>query len=50
MPNDSSDSHGHDDVAVLVVFAFGGAELAGRLRIFQFQAYVAGGRRLSGSR
>src|ERR1022692_4364091 len=31
-----SDAHGHDDVAVFVVVAFGGAELAGGLGGFQF--------------
>ena len=39
-----SDPHGHDDVAVLVVFAFGGAKLAGGLGVFEFQANVAGTR------
>ncbi len=29
-----SDAHGHDDVAVFVVVAFGGAELAGGLGVF----------------
>jgi len=38
----TSDPHGHDDVAVLVVFAVSGAELAGGLRIFEFELYVAG--------
>src|SRR5437016_3378907 len=38
----SSDSHRHYDVAVLVVFALGGAELAGGLWVFQLQADVAG--------
>ena len=37
----SSDSHGHDDVAILVILALSGTELAGRLGIFQFQFYVA---------
>jgi len=37
----NSDAHGHDDVAVLVIFAFGGAELAGGLRVFQFEFYGA---------
>jgi len=31
----ASDAHGHYDVAVFVVVAFGGAELAGGLGIFQ---------------
>src|SRR5204863_3258025 len=35
-----SDPHRHDDVPVLVVFAFGGAELAGRLGIFEFKFHV----------
>ena len=40
----SSDAHGHDDVAVLVIVAFGGAELAGGLGIFQFEAdFVSAG-------
>src|SRR4029077_20064743 len=38
----ASDAHGHYDVAVLVVLAVGGTELSGRLRIFEFQFYVAG--------
>src|ERR1039457_2227049 len=37
-----SDAHGHDDVAVLVVVAFGGAELAGGLGVFQLEADLAG--------
>src|ERR1035437_4133439 len=37
-----SDAHGHDDVAVFVVVAFGGAELAGGLGGFQFEADLAG--------
>src|ERR1017187_7030428 len=37
-----SDAHGHDDVAVFVVVAFGGAELAGGLRVFEFEADFAG--------
>ena len=37
-----SDPHGHDDVAVLVVLAVGGAELAGGLGIFELEPYVAG--------
>src|ERR1035437_4414326 len=37
-----SDAHGHDDVAVLVVVAFGGAELAGGLGVFEFQADFTG--------
>ena len=39
---DASDPHGHDDVAVLVVLAVGGAELAGGLGVFEFESYVAG--------
>src|SRR6476646_6087136 len=37
-----SDSHGHDDVAVLVVLAVGGTELAGGLWILELEFYVAG--------
>src|SRR5580693_9497131 len=33
----SSDSHRHHDVAVLVLFAFGRAHLAGGLGIFEFE-------------
>src|ERR1700693_3394058 len=36
-----SDPHGHDDVAVLVVVRAEGAELAGGLGVFQFEAHVA---------
>jgi hypothetical protein len=36
LPIHFSDSHRHDDVAVFVVVAFGGPELAGGLGIFQF--------------
>ena len=36
-----SDPHGHHDVAVLVVVAFGGAELAGRLRVFELHANLS---------
>src|SRR5260221_11270818 len=38
----SSDSHRHDDVAVLVIVSFGGAELPGGLCVLQFQAHFAG--------
>jgi hypothetical protein len=38
----ASNPHGHDDVAVFVVVAFGGAELAGGLGVFQFEADFAG--------
>ena len=37
----TSDPHRHHDVAVLVVFAVGGAELAGGLRVLQFESHVA---------
>jgi hypothetical protein len=30
----ASDAHGHHDIAVFVIVAFGGAELAGGLRVF----------------
>src|SRR5450755_3951665 len=36
-----SDPHGHDDVAILVVLAIGGAKLTGRLRVFEFELYVS---------
>ena len=38
----SSDAHWHYDVAVLVVFAFFGAELAGGLGVFEFEADLVG--------
>ena len=38
----NSDPHGHNDVAVFVVVAFGGAELAGGLGVFEFEADFAG--------
>ena len=34
-------SHRHHDVAVLVLFAFGGAHLSGGLGIFEFEFHVA---------
>src|SRR5208282_5435925 len=36
-----SDSHWHYDVAVLVLFAFGGAHLSGGLGIFEFEFHVS---------
>jgi hypothetical protein len=36
-----SDPHRHYDIPVLVVFAFGGTELAGGLGVFKFEANVA---------
>src|ERR1035438_7287527 len=41
-----SNPHGHDDVAILVVVALGGAKLAGGLRIFQFEPDFIGTGRL----
>src|SRR5579871_1956576 len=38
----TSDPHGHDDVAVLVIVGAEGAELAGGLGVFEFEADVAG--------
>src|SRR6266852_95140 len=37
-----SDPHGHDDVAVLVIFTVGGTELSGGLRVFELEFYIAG--------
>ena len=39
----SSDAHGHYDVAVLIFAAvFRGAQLSGRLGVFEFNAHLAG--------
>src|SRR5437868_9348969 len=38
----ASDPHRHHDIPVLVVIPFAGAELAGRLGVFEFQAHFAG--------
>src|SRR5579863_63926 len=38
----SSDPHRHHDVAVLIILALGGTQLAGGLGVLQFQPYVAG--------
>ena len=40
--NRRSDPHRHHDVAVLVVLALGGAQLAGGLGVFEFELHVAG--------
>ena len=42
----SSDPHRHDDVAVLVILALGGTQLAGGLGVFEFKLDIAAADRL----
>src|SRR5271165_218249 len=37
----SSDSHRHNNIPVLIIFAFRGTKLTGRLRILQFEFHFA---------